>query len=698
MISFVFFIICRFIYMEYKLAARKRGEMQMDFTWEDAYYYRLDFYLSSNAMAKPVILLGGTFVLIVIGSSLLASAAKKSLSSCLWLSWTYVADPGTHADAEGTLVRFVSLVITIGGMVIFAFMVGLISESIGEKLDELKKGKSRVIESNHTLILGWNDKILAIIQQIALANESEGGGIIVVIANKEKEEMEETLLFAMNTTENGMDLLGSIVVFRSGNPLMEHDLAKVSVPSARSIIALSNENEDPDESDSMMVRQILALKAFGSIRCHVVVELQDIDNKSSILQIAPDIAEAVVTNDIIGRLMIQCAREPGLAYVLESLIGFEGDEFYTEYWPDLEGKTFTEITCRFDDAVPVGVKEPNGNIIINPSSSYVIGKGCFIICLAEDNDTYTINDGKYDVKRCGRIPEQKKSLLSKEKMLFCGWRRDMADLITQLDEYVVEGSELWLFNTVAAREREDLLKDKGNKEPLQLRNLSIKNVVGDPIIRRDLLLLKAVDYEGKPTGESYTLHEFDSILILADSIAIEKGADIQTSDSRALTSLLSIQDLQFRQYEEKKALLGNSDSQLQEPRAPIGEILDRRTRNLLSICGCKAFIMSNEIISASIAQIAEDRDMNVIFTILLTSEGSETHIKKISTYMDVDTETHLSFWDIALRARQRGEVAIGYKPASMSWEEATNLILNPPNKSQLINWHEDDVVILFSED
>jgi hypothetical protein len=52
-------------------------------------------------------------------------------------------------------------------------VVGIISDFIGEKVDDLKKGKSRVIESRHTLMLGWSDMSLAIIQQIALANESE---------------------------------------------------------------------------------------------------------------------------------------------------------------------------------------------------------------------------------------------------------------------------------------------------------------------------------------------------------------------------------------------------------------------------------------------------------------------------------------------------------------------------------------------
>lgn len=35
-----------------------------------------------------------------------------------------------------------------------------------------------------------------------------------------------------------------------------------------------------------------------------------------------------------------------------------------------------------------------------------------------------------------------------ERVLFIGWRRDIADLIQVLDDFVAPGSELWLYNEV----------------------------------------------------------------------------------------------------------------------------------------------------------------------------------------------------------------------------------------------------------
>jgi len=66
--------------------------------------------------------------------------------------------------------------------------------------------------------------------------------------------------------------------------------------------------------------------------------------------------ETVVSHDIIGRLMIQCAREKGLAAVLTEMLGFDGSEFYISDWGEqLVGKTFGDVCLLFKDAVVLGI-------------------------------------------------------------------------------------------------------------------------------------------------------------------------------------------------------------------------------------------------------------------------------------------------------------------------------------------------------
>ena len=384
---------------EYRLFAskvesiRKRGgAAESSITLTEMLEYRMDYYFSASKWAKVVLLLGFTFILIACGGGVLAILSDDhSISNSAWVAWTYVADPGTHADCPETVsIRIASFIITLGGMLVFALMIGIICDYIAEKVDDLKKGKSRIIDVEHTVILGWNDKSLSIIQQISLANESEGVGTIVVLANDDKEILEEKLASAVASNENPLQLMGTEVIFRSGNPLLESELRRVSTQTARCVISLSSEDLDPDEADSTQVRQVLALKAFQEFAdssCHVVTEVQDVDNRDLFQLVAPDFAEVIVTHDIIGRLMIQCARCPGLANILEEMMGFEGSEFYFEEWPELTGKSFFEITCRFDEAVPLGIKAASdGKLHINPENDHRLCEGDKILVLAEDND------------------------------------------------------------------------------------------------------------------------------------------------------------------------------------------------------------------------------------------------------------------------------------------------------------------------
>lgn len=123
--------------------------------------YRVDVFFSVYPYAKLLALLFATILLIGIGGLALYAVSDASLPEALWYSWTFVADSGNHADQVGSGPRIVSVSISSGGMLIFAMMLGLVSDAISEKVDSWRKGKSEVIESDHILILGWSDKLVS---------------------------------------------------------------------------------------------------------------------------------------------------------------------------------------------------------------------------------------------------------------------------------------------------------------------------------------------------------------------------------------------------------------------------------------------------------------------------------------------------------------------------------------------------------
>lgn len=150
-----------FKFIDYVSKQRSSENISEEVSLNKQLAYRVDVFLSVHPYAKPLGLLVATLLLICLGGLALFGVKDDNLAECLWLSWTYVADSGNHANSEQISERFVSVSISFGGMLIFAMMLGLVSDAISEKFDSLRKGRSEVVEQNHTLILGWSDKLVS---------------------------------------------------------------------------------------------------------------------------------------------------------------------------------------------------------------------------------------------------------------------------------------------------------------------------------------------------------------------------------------------------------------------------------------------------------------------------------------------------------------------------------------------------------
>ncbi|CAH1450680.1 unnamed protein product [Lactuca virosa] len=612
--------------------------------------YMVDVCFSIYPYAKLLALLFATIFLIAFGGLALYAVSDGSLAEALWLSWTFVADSGNHADRVGTGSRIVSVSISSGGMLIFAMMLGLVSDAISEKVDSLRKGKSEVIESNHILVLGWSDKLGSLLKQLAIANKSIGGGVVVVLAERDKEEME------MDIAKLEFSFMGTSVICRSGSPLILADLKKVSVSKARAIIVLAAD-ENADQSDARALRVVLSLTGVKEgLRGHVVVEMSDLDNEPLVKLVGGELIETVVAHDVIGRLMIQCALQPGLAQIWEDILGFENAEFYIKRWPQLDGLRFEDVLTSFPDAIPCGVKLKMMTHI--PLALY---------------------------QRYEGVSFQKKVDPPKfpEKILFCGWRRDIDDMIMVLEAFLAPGSELWMFNEVLEKERERKLVD-GGLDISGLVNIKLVHRVGNAVIKKHL--------------ETLPLETFDSILILADE-SVEDS--IVHSDSRSLATLLLIRDIQSKRLPYKEDTHTSSTTafshsswiremqQASNKSIIISEILDSRTRNLVSVTKISDYVLSNELVSMALAMVAEDKQINRVLEELFAEEGNEMCIKPGEFYLYDQEE--LCFYDIMIRGRERHEIVIGYRLAT-----AERAVINPVDKNKLVKWSLDDVFVVIA--
>nr|HPN83542.1 hypothetical protein [Spirochaetota bacterium] len=110
-----------------------------------------------------------------------------------WKVMTQLIDTGTVTAEQESVEKIIGMVATILGVVIFSMLIAFITTRLDLILYNLRRGKSRVLETNHTLILGWSDRVMDILRELIIANESESRAVVVILADADKELMDETI-------------------------------------------------------------------------------------------------------------------------------------------------------------------------------------------------------------------------------------------------------------------------------------------------------------------------------------------------------------------------------------------------------------------------------------------------------------------------------------------------------------------------
>ena len=203
------------------------------------------------------------------------------------------------------------------GIGFFSIILALTVEGVTRYLEDWKKGKSRVIEVGHYLILGWTDKTIPTIYELSLALFDKGGGCIVVLAQSEtKQNMEK----AYHSQRSRKHMRGTSVVFRRGNPLLAHDLDRVSAALAHAVIILAQSGES-GRADTNTLRTCLSLNELDPpLRGHIVTEVVDSDNQALMQLVSRDKVELVVPHELVGRIMIQATRQKGLTQLYDKCV------------------------------------------------------------------------------------------------------------------------------------------------------------------------------------------------------------------------------------------------------------------------------------------------------------------------------------------------------------------------------------------
>jgi hypothetical protein len=129
----------------------------------------------------------------------------------------------------------------------------------------------------------------------------------------------------------------------------------------------------------------------------------------------------------------------------------------------------------------------------------------------------------------------------------------------------------------------------------------------------------------------------------------------------------------------------------------VSEMMDIRNRALAQIARADDFIVSDKLVSLMMSQLSENKNLDKVFRVLFSSEGSEIYIRPMTDYIRLGST--VDFYTVLEAAAQKGETAIGYRLMKYSDDKTRGYGVNVnPKKSEKHTFSEHDKIVVLAED
>jgi hypothetical protein len=606
-------------------------------------------YRFDNALAKGPAVVIGWLALVTLAIFVIAGLAfwgfrldgvngagpVSNPMEGIWQAMLRVVDAGTFAGDSSWPMRLLSLVVTLAGIFIAGSLIGLIANAVDQRIEGLRKGRSDVLETGHTVVLGWSPRIAAIVSELVVANASEKDAVVVVLGAEDKTVMEDALSAAVRDTGS------TRIVCRSGSPARAADLQMVNLLGARSVIVMSAGSGDADA-----IKAVLAIKTLDPdfTGPRVVAEISDPTYAAS-LEVLTDGRVVTVNSDhVIAEITAQSCRQSGLSQVLRDLLDFDGDEVYFAPFPELTGRSYAEVLTAFETSAVLGLARADGTVLVNPPSATVLADGDEVIAVAEDDSTFVCTGvatrrPPVPLLSTDEVPQTK-------RLLIVGWSVLGPKVVREIDQFAVQGTVV------------DVVVDPSLVDP---RDVRVEGLIHTE------LRIHATSAGPDELAGLVSDEEYDQGIVLSYRDAVE-AAD---GDARTLLTLLAL----------RRAWPAGGDAAVRI----VAEVLERDDVELAQAGGVDDWIVSDEVTSLMLAQLSERTELAQVFLELFSPEGARLSFRPAQRYVGADP---VAYGAIVAAGAARDESVLGYRVA------ATGSVHLNPVKSEFVALGAADQVLV----
>lgn len=531
--------------------------------------------------------------------------SPRSLSGRLTAAWRTSAETLRLGAAGGTPLRLVlSALLGLVALLCVSTLVGVITTGLAERLAELSRGRSTVLEQGHVLVLGWSDQVTTVVGELVAAQSPRRPRVIVVLADRDKAEMEQVLTARVGPA------VRTRIICRSG-PASDPDVLALVSPRAASTVLVLPSTEPT--ADAGVLRVLLALRAVlgeGADGPPVLAAVRD-DRYRAPARLAAGPRGTVLETDMVtARLIAQCVGRPGLSLVLRDLLDFAGDEFHLADATAFQDGPFGATLLGHLNSCVVGLLTPDGRTLLNPPADTVVGPGSRLIVLAHDDDSTRVGD-------CGHLVDDSVIVAAPSerdgptRLLLLGWNRRAPLVVRQLRRTARPGSFVDVLTESVVpgpREPEHGTPEYGNPERGAAEHGTPEHgpPAGPDVRFRSAALSRPETLLGLDLGP------YDGLVVLGP----DEGTGPDHPDDWTLVTLLALRLLEERTGREVRV---------------VTELIDDRNRPLAPVNTASDVIVSGMLTGLLMAQIAQNRHLAPLFDELFSAEGGDVCLRPAGT-------------------------------------------------------------------
>lgn len=677
--------------------ANNRENKKKKNIYRRALYY-FDIWLSKGTLSTILFLITFTAVLVfIIGLLAVLFGGQESLAQSLWNTMNHAFDPGVLSGDTGSRVfLFLMLLATLVGVFFLAMLIGLINDGIQSRVSELSKGIEAVVESDHVVILGFNESTFIIIGELIEAYRNQGGrrNAVVIMDQLPKEEMDDRIRIEFPDSGN------LVIVCRSGSICSNKDLHRCSIETCKSIIIAANHDfetiksilactkilNEAGETDAYITSVIYGRENEHAAR----IAGNDVSEDEDLLSVKNDRLELLMMENTVSKIMTHTCRQNGLSQVFTELFNFSGHEFYIarpekneKLYEKVCGMTIRQINRCLDNTTAIGIIRKDGSVLIADPNTVVLEEGCKLLLFQEDDDTVI----PIEERNVNYTPPTERYIPEPLSILIIGCNEKLPYILREMSNYLTPGTIVYLAS-----------------DPENLDHWLTDDIIEDMLARN---IDSAVKVQRKDTLQQDEAKGRKRETRIDDHKYIY-GLLAETRPQYVLT--LSPDELQDDEADEKalKLLLYCKNYKNMHPEAEFGVTCEMRSienQQLAEGTMASDFVISRSIASLMMSQIAENRELREVFENLLCNEGFEVYMKPAKYYMDLCGGEPIDLFSVQDAVAEKGEILIGYKKKSRNKETSDGaeplIVLNPARLQDgavtEISFSEEDEFIVLSE-